>query len=364
MSRMILRSGRTLRAVLALGALAAAGTLVQAQAQAQDARPRVRAERDDCRCVDRDGNPIENCTCFRTPDVPAIMARVSPLFGSRARLGIRITEERDAGDASRGVRIESVVEDGPADAAGLREDDVITALDGKSLLRPLDRETEESFDLDGSVAVQRLLALLRDVEPEQEVRVDYLRDGDARSTTVTAKELGGWTVGTVLPRWRSDPGEMAEAMADMRGRLRDLRVEGRAPSVWEVRPPDASGTSVRIRSPGFLFGGAGECPGGGGDRMVLSSFSTTCVGGAALEDLNPKLGEYFGTSRGVLVTDVDDDSTLGLEPGDVILDVGGREATDAGRVRRILASYEGDEAITLHIMRQKREMTVQGSLGR
>ena len=160
---------------------------------------------------------------------------------------------------------------------------------------------------------------------------------------------------------------MAEAMQEMRLRLRDLRSEGREPRFMEIHPPeapDAPHREVVVRSLGNFFAPSGECPGGHADRLIVSSLSMNCVAGAALEDLNPKLGEYFGTSDGVLVTDVDEDSTLGLEPGDVILEVGGREATDAGRVRRILASYEDDETITLRIMRQKREMSVQGTLGR
>lgn len=326
MLRMILRPGRALSAVLALGALTAAGTLVSVQAQ--EVRPRVRMERDGCRCVDRDGNEIENCTCFRNPDVSGMLARVFPPRESRARLGITLTEGKDAADASQGARIRSVLDDGPADEAGLQEDDIITALDGKSLLRPLDPESERDFDVDGSIAVQRLMALIRDVEPGQEVRIDYLRDGESRSTTVTAKLLDDWSVRMVLPRWRSESGEMAEAMEDMRGRLREFRFEGREPS------------------------------------GAITIFSTRRVGGVALEELNPRLGEYFGTSRGVLVTDVGDDSTLGLEPGDVILEVGGREATDADRVRRILGSYDGGETITFRIMRQKSEMSVQGNLGR
>lgn len=369
MLRMILRPGRVLSAALALGALTAAGAW--ASAGAQETRPRIRAESRDCRCVDKDGNAIENCTCFTTPDVSGMLARVLPLRASRARLGISITEDLDASDASKGARIEDVVDDGPADEAGLEEDDIITAVDGKSLLKPLDAETERGFDLEGSVAVQRLMAIIGEVEPGQEVQVDYLRDGQARSATVKARDMGSWSVAPMTMRWRSgEPGAMADAMGEMQGRLRELRIEGREPRVFEYRVPDAPdaprapGAVVRVR-PGtdFYFGGSGECPPGDDEHATWGAFSTRCVAGAALEDLNPRLGEYFGTSKGVLVTNVGDDSALGLEPGDVILEVGDREATDADRVRRIIGSYDEGEPITLRIMRQKREMTVQGTRG-
>jgi len=67
------------------------------------------------------------------------------------------------------------------------------------------------------------------------------------------------------------------------------------------------------------------------------------------------LADYFGTSEGVLVSDVHEDSTLGLEPGDVILDIDGREAIDPAQVRRILERFglnvieaaDGSEALEL-----------------
>jgi S1-C subfamily serine protease len=119
-----------------------------------------------------------------------------------------------------------------------------------------------------------------------------------------------------------------------------------------------------VRSPNFVVGWSGACPGGSRDSVVVAGFSSRCVAGVALEELNPKLGEYFGTTEGVLVTDVDEESSLGLQPGDVILEIGDRDVTDPDRVRRILGTYDDDEAITLRIMRQKREMSVQGTLSR
>jgi len=106
------------------------------------------------------------------------------------------------------------------------------------------------------------------------------------------------------------------------------------------------------------------CPGDSATPGFLVGFSHRCVGGLQLLDLKPGLADYFGTASGVLVADVHEDSKLGLQPGDVILAVGDREITDPDRVRRILSSYAADETVTLRVMRQKREMTVTGTLGR
>ena len=87
------------------------------------------------------------------------------------------------------------------------------------------------------------------------------------------------------------------------------------------------------------------------------------IHGIDLMEMKPGLASYFGTENGLLVTNVNEDSTLGLEPGDVILRIGDRDATSARRVRRIMSTYDEDEEVTLHIMRDHDEITVTGRLG-
>jgi S1-C subfamily serine protease len=86
------------------------------------------------------------------------------------------------------------------------------------------------------------------------------------------------------------------------------------------------------------------------------------VQGVEFIDLNPELGEYFGADSGVLVVEVDEESTLGLMAGDVVLAVGAREVDTVGRVLRLIRSYEEDEPIRFRIMRQGSEVVAQGYL--
>ena len=79
-------------------------------------------------------------------------------------------------------------------------------------------------------------------------------------------------------------------------------------------------------------------------------------------ELNPRLGEYFEAESGVLVIDVDDDSALGLMPGDVVIAVGSREVDDVGRMKRLTNSYDDDEPIRLTIIRKGAEQVIEGSL--
>ena len=52
-----------------LGLAVGAAAVTAQPASAQDVRVRT-----ECRCVDRDGNELENCSCFRAPDVSGILS--------------------------------------------------------------------------------------------------------------------------------------------------------------------------------------------------------------------------------------------------------------------------------------------------
>jgi S1-C subfamily serine protease len=79
--------------------------------------------------------------------------------------------------------------------------------------------------------------------------------------------------------------------------------------------------------------------------------------------LNPGLGRYFGVEAGVLVANVAADSPLGLEPGDVIVSIGGRAVRDPAHARAIMASYRGDEEAELQVVRDRRTITVRAVPG-
>ena len=86
----------------------------------------------------------------------------------------------------------------------------------------------------------------------------------------------------------------------------------------------------------------------GGD--VFTTMGMDRIHGIYLLEIKPGFASYFGTEIGMLVTNVDEDSTLDLEPGDVILRIRDREATSSRWIRRILSTYDEDEDITMRIM--------------
>lgn len=275
----------------------------------------------------------EECHC----DVPRVITHgnVFSLFGSRPMLGISLDMTIDRNMEETGVRITDVVEDGPAAEAGVRTGDVVVSLDGYDLTEPLDDRTERRLDEQRSFPGQRLTALARELEKGEPVEMVVLRDGERLSFTVTPEELDAVRIGgSFLP-------DVTRRLSDLRGQLQDMDWS----FDWEDR-----GDPVVV-APGFQVQG---------DPPFLEVWSP--VRGLELVEINESLGSYFGTDSGVLVADVEQGSSLGLEPGDVVLDVDGRAVESPGHLRRILSSYREGETVQFRIMREGQEMEVSGEM--
>ena len=87
------------------------------------------------------------------------------------------------------------------------------------------------------------------------------------------------------------------------------------------------------------------------------------MGDLELAPLNPELGQYFGTTEGVLVIRAPKDKSLGLRGGDVVQAVDGRKPAGPAHLLRILRSYERGETFKLDILRNRKRETVTARLG-
>jgi membrane-associated protease RseP (regulator of RpoE activity) len=209
-----------------------------------------------------------------------------------AMLGINIGGEQTRAD---GVEVMSVSPSGPAEAAGLRKGDVITAVDGKPLRKSGDRG-----------AGRQLIEHLRGVEPGQVVKLDYLRDGKKQSASVT-------TVAAEPPMMRI--------------------VREHLPMLEGVElPPDFEA----------FLGGPGR-----GFRSL------------ELVPITPKLGQYFGTDKGLLVVRAPTAAGSRLEEGDVILTIGGRTPENPRHAFRILGSYQPSEPVKVEVLRQRKRLAFE-----
>ena len=78
-----------------------------------------------------------------------------------------------------------------------------------------------------------------------------------------------------------------------------------------------------------------------------------------LVPITPKLGQYFGTDKGLLVVRAPAAAGSKLEEGDVILTIGGRTPENPRHAFRILGSYQPSEQVKVEVLRQRKRMTVE-----
>ena len=304
---------------------------------------------------------------------------------SGARIGISLSGTQDPDLDLQGAEITSVVEDSPADEAGLQEGDIVTHIDGHSLLEPIPDEDDKREDWgDRSLPVNRLMSLARGLEAGDVVEVQYLRDGDSHTVSVEAAEVdarnfyvGRWPGGVEgrVFRWDPEEGEAWTFRFDPEEReaftyrfdpdaFEDLKLHFESDSFPSIFLRRESPMWVMPEMEGRLEGLLeGELAGGlhlDWESCGEGVFFGNCVAGLELRELNEGLGGYFGTTEGVLVLSVGEDSELGIEAGDVILAIGGRDVEDPSDVRRILGSYEDDDEIELSVRRADRVITVTG----
>jgi S1-C subfamily serine protease len=237
---------------------------------------------------------------------PAVIEGVSAGF-KRAMLGVNVKNLGDADDKAEGVLIVGVTPGWPADEAGIRTGDVLVDVAGTKL------------DWSGGTSpMNKLVDKLRDVESGDAVKLQYRRDGEARTAEVTTRSLGenfAW-------HFETDNGETVHE--------------------YRFAPPPPMPGAPHIER----------------DVRILRNRIINQWGDMELVELTPGLGDYFGTDEGVLVVRAPKDDTLGLQDGDVILDIGGRKPVDPGHVIRILRSYEPGEKLAMTIVRKKKRQSI------
>jgi S1-C subfamily serine protease len=243
------------------------------------------------------------------------------VMNRRARLGLTVNL-RARGSDSIGAYVDAVTPNGPAANAGIQSGDIITKVDGKSVLAGGQAEAERNRR---SLPGLRLIELAARLEPNDTVPVEFRR-GKERKTiqVVTADE----------------------------------------PDVLFRREPDGRAFSFRYRPGGprrmvMPFDGDPEL----GDVRPALLYGTTLVD-LELAPLNPDLGRYFGATEGVLVINVPRDSELALKGGDVVLAIDGRKPASPSHLLRIMRSYEQSESFKLEILRNGKRETVSGRVGK
>lgn len=221
-------------------------------------------------------------------------------IGDEHRGVLGVVLNRDGED----LKVASVTPGSPADEAGVEAGDVIVAVNGDPVKA---NGSDEDFPVELG-----LPSALRDLKVGDKVKLTLSGDSGTREVEVTAE--------------RRRPGHLLNAMREL-----------------ELHAPPAPGVPMSVRLPRFEFAAP---PPMGGLRDV------------ELVNLNPELGDYFGTDKGVLVVNAPKDNPLELKAGDVILRVGDREPNSASHAFRIMRSYGAGEKLEVQVLRHGKRQTL------
>ena len=221
---------------------------------------------------------------------------------AHGRLGVMLGSAERGAD-SAGALVRAVMPDSPADAAGLRRGDVITRYNGTAL-----------------AGAGKLVELARGLQPGDTVRLEYRRDGATKNATLVADRM-----------------ERRIEMA-FRG------MPGGGPG------GDRMGPGMGMHMPGMEM----HMPGMDMHMMMFRHHAA----GLQLVEVGKDLGEYFGTSEGLLVVKTPADSASPLKAGDVLLAIDGRKPQSVEHAFEILHSYAPGEKAKLEVMRKKQRTTL------
>jgi len=88
-------------------------------------------------------------------------------------------------------------------------------------------------------------------------------------------------------------------------------------------------------------------------------FGLPMAEGLQLAEIDPGLGEYFKTDRGVLVLKARTDNELQLESGDVILQVGDTRVDSPAEFMRALRGLNSGDELVMDIKRHRKDRTLK-----
>lgn len=255
----------------------------------------------------------------------------------RAMIGIVMVPDR------QGVRIGAVTPGGPAAKAGIRAGDILSSVNAKAL----------TPQTDASKATDQAREWLSDLEAGQSVKLGILRAGKPQEFELKAERRDSWDWAGMLDNIPDlEAGQAPQAKVHGQGEDRQIEIivdgqrkvistsEDGAPKVYRFESRD--GKSIhRARV----------------DRLIRSDGREAPWASLNLSTINPQLGHYFGTDRGVLVLNSSEATLKELKPGDVIQIVDGQPADSVSGVMRALASKDVGQMVTIEIWRdRKREV--------
>lgn len=220
----------------------------------------------------------------------------------------------------RGAIVMKVVEGGPADKAGLKENDVVVSFNGRRV-----------------DSVRELQRLLSETPADRAISIEVVRGGSHQTLNATLSKRSQ-DFQLIRPEW-ADKDAMRRAEEDFKKSFDSLKNSKEA---FKAMPRDFGS---------FNFVSPGQYSFFRGSRL-----------GIAVESLTDQLAEYFGVKdgHGVLVAQVDENSAAakaGLKAGDVIIAVDNEKVDSVNALLKALSNKKSG-SILVKILRNRSEQTV------
>ena len=249
----------------------------------------------------------------------------------RAIIGVVLASE------SRGARIEALTPDGPAERAGLRSGDVITAIDGKALAGG-----------DAKAKLEDARERLAGLKDGQDVRIGYERDGKAgKELRIAAQRRAAKNWPTLI----ADEGPSRVVYErQVRDGMKQVEVEMARAHAEAARAGVEAQRAMSEADRARLEAGMARLE---ALRDIRPGWDIN------LTSLNPELGRYFGADSGVLVLSAGSDALAGLKAGDVIRKIEGRAITRPEEALRALRDEPTGSEVELDVLRERKAVALK-----
>lgn len=252
-----------------------------------------------------------------------------------------------APDSQSGVRIAGVTPDSPAAKAGLQAGDRIVSVNGVQVLG----DTEE-------LRLRNSRQLLHKLDDKSVAKLGYQRAGRNAVVSVTPQVGGAYTLvfdddsqGQVMRNVVIDTDRIHEIVKNVKIDAKNLDYNYNYDYDFDFEGMDFDpppGISAEINEELRRISPA--CKGKNCKApMMLSAFRWN---GLNLASVDPQLGRYFGTDKGVLV--LSNGELSGLQAGDVIQKIDGRAVNSPREAMDVLRDKPADAKVTVAYLRDRK----------